>query len=233
MRSNVVLTHTLEHRREVAAAWGMPADKIRIIPHGIKLPPRGELVESRGGRLRLLFVGRCERRKGIDVLLAALPAVFRSVPLVDCEVIGSDPNDYWQKAWLQAAPANCAQRLRFCGTIDDTALQAAYRTCDLFVAPSLYESFGLIYVEAMAWGKPVIGGRAGGVPEVVEEGKTGALVSPGNAAELAGAIIGLLEDEQRRLAWGAAGRVRAEERFSRLRLAQASSELYAEMSIRR
>ena len=79
------------------------------------------------------------------------------------------------------------------------------QTADLFVAPSRYESFGLIFLEAMRWGTPVIGTTAGGIPEVVEDGKSGLLVPPEAPAELAAALIRLLSDPVRRATLGGGG----------------------------
>jgi glycosyltransferase involved in cell wall biosynthesis len=232
--SDVILTHTRQHQAEIGREWGWAADSIRIIPHGIAVPPWSEVISFRPGeRKRLLFVGRCETRKGIDVLLQALPEVLAALPAVDCEIIGSDAGDYWQNTWLARAPAELRGRVRFCGGLSDEAVKQAYRQCDLFVAPSLYESFGLIYVEAMAWSKAVVGGRTGGVPEVVADGQTGRLVTPGSVAELSAALIDLLTDDDRRTAWGRSGRQRVEALFSRSALAQASAALYAKMAARR
>ena len=85
-------------------------------------------------------------------------------------------------------------------------LAEQYRSCDLFVAPSRYESFGLIYLEAMRAGKPVIGCTAGGSKEVVRHGKNGLLVPPGDAKALAGAIRRLATDDAGRAGMGLAGR---------------------------
>ena len=84
-------------------------------------------------------------------------------------------------------------------------LERQYAACDLFVAPSLYESFGLIYLEAMRFAKPVIGCRVGGIPEIVEDGRSGLLVAPGDAAALAKAIRDLLDSPERRATMGAYG----------------------------
>jgi len=228
VRSEVILTHTQEHKAQIARNWRLPVERIRIIPHGIALPPAGLLLPSSGSpRQRILYVGRCETRKGIEVLLQALPAVLQAVPTADCDIVGKDSGDFWQNWWNQRAPSALRARVRFRGALPDAEVQDAYRRCDLFVAPSLYESFGLIYVEAMAWGKPVIGGRAGGVPEVIADGVTGKLVAPGDADDLASALLQLLRDENQRLAWGRAGRARVEALFSRSALARASAELYA------
>ena len=89
--------------------------------------------------------------------------------------------------------------------IGDDEVTRYLQTADLFVAPSLYESFGLIFLEAMRWGTPVVGTRVGGIPEIVCDGESGVLVSPGNHYRLASAISELLLDEQRRLTLGEKG----------------------------
>ena len=101
------------------------------------------------------------------------------------------------------------------------------QTADLFVAPSLYESFGLVFLEAMRWGTPVIGTTAGGIPEIVEDGESGVLVPPSQPCQLARAIVGLLRNEDRRRRLGDAGRRRVETIFTVDRMAQRAAELYA------
>ena len=105
-----------------------------------------------------------------------------------------------------------------------------YEDCDIFVAPSLYESFGLVYLEAMARGKAVIGCRTGGVPEVVLDGRTGILVPPGDAAALADAILHLVNDGGLAEQLGAAGLQRYRELFTLDAMASQSLDLYRNLS---
>src|SRR5262249_8720911 len=98
------------------------------------------------------------------------------------------------KPWLD--------RVHFHNAVPDADLQAFYRDADVFVAPSLYESFGLIYLEAMQYGVPVVGCRVSNVPEVVSHEEEGLLVEPGNAAALADALDRLMRDESLRRALG-------------------------------
>src|SRR5262249_6393480 len=99
----------------------------------------------------------------------------------------------------------------------------------VFVAPSRYESFGLVYLEAMRQGKPVVGTRAGGVPEVVEDGRTGLLVPPESPEPLAEAPARLGEDADLRRAFGAAGRARFEAEFTLGRCARRTEQFYREV----
>ena len=112
------------------------------------------------------------------------------------------------------------------GALGDEEVTRYLQTADLFVAPSLYESFGLIFLEAMRWGTPVVGTRVGGIPEIVCDGESGVLVSPGNHNELASAISELLLDEQRRLTLGEKGRKRVESHFSVQLMAARTVEFY-------
>jgi glycosyltransferase involved in cell wall biosynthesis len=119
--------------------------------------------------------------------------------------------------------------VHFTGSVSDAELQRQYQTCDLFVAPSLYESFGLIYLEAMNYAKPVIGCRAGGIPEVIDEGVTGLLAEPGNPQSLAQAIITMLQSPAKLYEMGLAGRQQLVERFSHIQMAQRFADVYRHM----
>ena len=126
----------------------------------------------------MLFVGRFERRKGIDVLLAAIPEVAAAFPNARFVLAGAPgQGDLWA-AFACAHPDLAGGRVAAPGRVSETQLEELYRQCDVFVAPSRYESFGLIYLEAMRHAKPVVACDAGGIPEVVTDGVTGLLAPP-------------------------------------------------------
>jgi len=114
----------------------------------------------------------------------------------------------------------------FSGVAGAVGLAAFYRECTLFVAPSRYESFGLIYVEAMRWAKPVIGCRAGGIPEVVRDGETGLLVPPADPPALQAAVTRLLDDGALRDRIGTAARASVEGELSAARMAERTVDFY-------
>ncbi len=178
-------------------------------------PERGDQTE-----LRLLFVGRLEGRKGIDVLLEAVPQLLEQFPSLQVDIVGNDtlagPDGRTYRASFEDKPLalEMRRRVRFHGEVDGPTLRALYKACDLFVAPSRYESFGLVFVEAMMFGKPSIGTAVGGIPEVVSNGHTGILVEPGNGVALAAAINELLADGSLRSRMGIAARRRYEESFT-------------------
>jgi glycosyltransferase involved in cell wall biosynthesis len=116
--------------------------------------------------------------------------------------------------------ANFLDRVVFGGEVSDAQLEERLQWCDIFVAPSRYESFGLVFLEAMMFAKPVVGCLAGGMSEVIEEGTTGLLAEPGDVASLVSTVGALLEDATKRREFGRAGR----ERYLRLYTGEALIE---------
>lgn len=210
-----------------------------IVPYGI-VPAPDEVVrpfdpESSPSELTVLFVGRLEKRKGILDLFEAIPQVLERVPNATFLLAGADNSrhDGFQRERGMDYPTYFARhyprlagRVRFLGRVSDEELHALYQGCDLFVAPSLYESFGLIYLEAMNYARPVIGCRAGGIPEVIDEGVTGRMVEPGAPAALAEAIAALLRAPGTMREMGLAGRQQLLERFTYLQMARNYADVY-------
>jgi phosphatidylinositol alpha-mannosyltransferase len=168
------------------------------------------------GAFYLLFVGREEPRKGLQVLLEALPRVRERHPEVRLLVVGTEGGGRMEEGvtWL--------------GRLPDRLLPAAYRTAEVMVAPSLgRESFGIILLEAMACGVPVVASDIPGYRSVVEDGVQGMLVPPGDPGKLAEALMRLVEDADLRQRLAEAGRARAEE-FSWDKLVVKVEEVYRE-----
>lgn len=191
---------------------GFPLPEVATIPPGYT--PLPSPVE--GGRVFaekfgipgpfLLFVGRLASNKGLDPLLTAfqtLAAHDRNATLV---LVGED-GGVRAAAEARARSLGLSERVRFTGFVeDDRLLASAFREARLFVLPSEYESFGLVLLEALAQGTPVIASRVGGIPEFVPDGKAGLLVPPNDAKALADALVTLWPDEPRARAMGAFGR---------------------------
>lgn len=210
-----------------------------IIPYGIIPAPEDQLGANQPGEqdalLTVLFVGRLEKRKGIVDLFKAIPDVLQCMPQTRFIIAGGDnskndgfllKNGMDYPAYFAAHYQAYLPYVQFTGQIDDASLQNLYRSCDIFVAPSLYESFGLVYLEAMNFAKPVIGCQAGGIPEVIDHGVTGWLVEPGAPKALAEAIIGLLCSPEKRLQLGLAGREQIMQRFNYLQMAEKFARVY-------
>lgn len=218
---------------------GLTGDQYTIVPYGIVPAPDEEArpfdLNRREETLSVLYVGRLEKRKGIQDLFQAIPLVLKAVPDVEFMITGKDnsDNDGFRRRMGMDYPTyfisrypEWTHRVRFTGMVSDETLQRLYQSCDLFVAPSLYESFGLIYLEAMNYAKPVIGCEAGGVPEVIEEGVTGLLADPGAPKELAQKITVMLKSPVMLHEMGVAGRERLLEQFTYLEMARRFAEVY-------
>jgi len=127
--------------------------------------------------------------KGIDTLIEALPFILREYPLAQLRIVGGgDDTPRLQKIVKRL---RLTHSVHFCGIIDDNALRAEYAACDLFALPSRREGFGLVYLEALTYGKSCLAARAGGAPEVVNE-RIGALADYGNIPEIVAAVLDLI-----------------------------------------
>lgn len=190
-------------------------------------------VEPRGPMI--LYVGRLEKRKGILDLFEAIPSVLERCPDARFAIVGSDNSredgffdahrvDY--PSFFEKRYSRWVDSVEFHGFVDEDRLQAFYRDCAIFVAPSLYESFGLIFLEAMNRARPVIGCRSGGPEEIILHGESGILVNPQDPPGLAEAISSLIESPERREAMGLAGRRRLLSRYSHRAMASDFVEIY-------
>lgn len=201
------------------------ASRLALIPHGLRDEcPSGMacLTSSEAAAPTVLFVGRFEERKGIDVLLAVIPAVLAEFPDVRFVLVGrNDISPYWTKFTERYRHDPWFSRVEAPGFVSRAELTRLYKNCTIFVAPSRYESFGLIYLEAMMWGKPCIGTTAGGIPEVVRERVTGLVVTPGAIEELQCAITTLLEQDVLRKRLGEKARVVFEQEYTDTQMAKA------------
>ncbi|MDQ2899008.1 MAG: glycosyltransferase, partial [Acidobacteriota bacterium] len=195
-----------------------------VIPFGLDLPRRAPGTTLTASK-RVLFVGRLERRKGIHILLEAIPRVLDACPTAVFDVVGRDVEESSAETWRVAHP-ELRDRVLFHGEVSDERLSQFYDDCDVLAAPSLYESYGLIFVEAMARGKAVVGTSAGGIPEVVRHGETGLLVPPGDSTALAHALIHVLEDEPDRNRMARAASDNYVKQFSQEAMARGTLEFY-------
>lgn len=242
LRSNLVICSTNLHTRLVCAEVGIRQDNVEIIPLGV---PLADLQGSPGKRFdspTVLFIGRLEKRKGVHVLIKAVPLILREIPNAQILIIGRDTflnnevslfhgseNISFKSMLLRNIPEFCRNNVRFLGYVEPEELNAYLKACDIFVAPSLYESAGFIYLEAMSYAKPVIGCRVGGVPEVVKDQETGLLVPPEDPIALAKAIVTLLNDNIRRKEMGLAARKHIELNFTREIMAENTLAAYRKL----
>ncbi len=212
--------------------YRIPSAELEVISQGIPVPISPPVErQTKVGTVTVLYVGRLEKRKGIDRLLHAIPRVIREAPCCRFVIVGDDigeaPQGMSYRDYFEsfASPAAHAATT-FLGYVEESELSQLYADCDVFVAPSLSESFGLIYLEAMARAKPVVAFHTGGVPEVVAHNRNGILVELNNVSELAGAIIRLSEDQELRRMMGRCGFERVQTTFPAERMVRESVACY-------
>jgi glycosyltransferase involved in cell wall biosynthesis len=208
------------------------AARMRRIHNGVDLAefpldPGGARADDSGaGALRVGFAGRLIPGKGADVLIRAVARLQAGARDVRAVVAGDGPER--PRLIGLARELGVEGAVEFPGMLAD--LRALWAGCDLAAFPSdtFIDSFGMSALEAMACGKPVVGTRSGGVPELVVDGVTGALVPPGDVEALADAFDAYAGSRSRVAEHGAAGRARAAEHFSIEACANAYLELFAE-----
>lgn len=183
----------------------------RVIPNGIdydrfatRLQPIDRFEDD---RLDVLFVGRLEKRKGLEYLLRAWPAVHAEMPKARLLVVGGGRRLEKYRRWVRE---HAWHEVHFIGHVSPADLVRYYQTSDVFCAPSTgQESFGIVLLEAMAAGRPIVASRIPGYAEVLEHGSEGLLVEPRNPAALAAGLLRLLRDADLRRAMSDRGRIKA------------------------
>ncbi len=219
--ANVVLAPSRDTANHVEEQQ-VRKERIRVLPWALDpefetIPanaPQGKLPHGYPEGRVILTVGRwlaTERYKGMDTLITALPRLLTRWPELQLLAVGEGDD----RAWLEdLAEQNGVNRhVHFLSGVSNEELGACYEACEMFALPSRGEGFGLVYLEAMAHGKPVIGGAHGGAPEVIEDGVTGYLVPHGDAPQLATSIETLLSDPAMAQKMGSRGRQRVEREF--------------------
>ncbi len=225
-----------------AADYGLDAARIATVPYGIdterfrSVPSGLRQAWGVGDATVLLFVGRMEPRKGIDTLVDAYARLATRRDDVVLVVAGPDtvgegrPS---QQQWMVeqwAAAGVPSSRYRLLGPVPHETLPAIYAAADVMVAPSPYEAFGLVYLEAMACGAVPVACAAGGAPEVVVDGETGRLVPPGDGRALAGVLAELIDRPATRRRLQAAGRLHVTRGFSVPAVVARTEALYREVA---
>lgn len=221
-------------RDEVAELrrMGLPAGRASIIPCGVDTDafrPTPTAVPPAGHPPRLLVIGRVVERKGVGNVieaLAHLPGVELLVaggPAPD--VVDSDPQV--MRLSRLARRLGVEDRVRFLGSVSRPDLPALICSADVVVAVPWYEPFGIVPVEAMACGRPVVGSAVGGLLDTVVPGVTGELVPPRRPDLLAPVLRDLLADPARRAAYGQAGRERAVHIYQWRAVVAATEAVYA------
>jgi glycosyltransferase involved in cell wall biosynthesis len=167
---------------------------------------RSQTVPKCRQEFTLLAVGRLdssERQKGIDVAIEAMPRIIAALPGARLLVAGDGTDRSRIQALMKKLGVTTSVSLL--GIVEDSVLQQLYRECDVMVLPSRQEGFGIVFLEAMSYGKPCIGASHGGIPEVIIDGTTGYLVPFGDSEALARCVLRLASESNLARRMGIAG----------------------------
>jgi glycosyltransferase involved in cell wall biosynthesis/phosphoheptose isomerase len=217
---------------------GAAHDRLTVVPCGVDLDlftPDGPREPRTPGRRRIVCVGRLVRRKGIGNVIEAL----RRLPDTELVVAGGPPRDEIgadaEAARLLGVAETCgvADRVDLRGQVGRADLPALLRSADVVACAPWYEPFGIVPLEAMACGVPVVASAVGGMIDTVVDGITGVHVCPRDPERLAEAAGALLDDPERRVAFGRAGVRRARRLYAWDRVAAATLEVYRRQAARR
>lgn len=221
-RANLVLAPSEYTADHVKTDQGVLAERMKVLPWA--LDPQFEALVAGSAKSgvpegfpkgrAILTVGRwlaSERYKGMDTLITALPKMLPRWPELQLVAVGEGDDREWLEDMAQENGVR--MHVHFLNGLSYAQLAACYSACEIFALPSRGEGFGLVYLEAMACGKPVIGGAHGGAPEVIEDGKTGYLVHHGDTVQLATSIETLLANPEMAREMGRRGKERVENEF--------------------
>jgi glycosyltransferase involved in cell wall biosynthesis len=209
------------------------ADRIRMLPNGVDIDkftidPTDVPTQDREENL-VLFVGRLESRKGIHVLLSSLDLLKTPVNLV---LVGPNYSDEYSRKILSQVENEKRKgkhTIAYRGSPNLDDLVKWYKKASIFVCPSLCETFGIVNIEAMSCGTPVIASDIEGIRDIIENGKDGLLVPPNNPSALAGSVQYLLDNENVRTKLGKEGRKKVEREFSWRAIAEKLCGIYDEI----
>ncbi|WP_170977933.1 glycosyltransferase family 4 protein [Blastococcus sp. CCUG 61487] len=217
LAAHLVIANSEDCRAWITASLGRrAARRCQVIYNGVREPaPDAAPVEARsGGSAEIVVVGRLSERKGQDVAIAATALVREAGFDVRLTLVGDGYpgyEDYVDGLRTLTGTAGVADVTEFAGFQDPAGYVAA---ADVVLVPSRIEPFGLVAVEALLLGRPVVASRVGGLQEIIDDGRTGLLVEPDDPRALADAIIVLLADPGAARALGRAGQADARARFS-------------------
>ena len=224
-RSETTFTNSESTRQEFIGIGGDP-DKLAVVhpsvdPEAFRPdvdPGRVRARHGLEGKQVVLTVARLGHIKGHDRIIRAMPRIAQAAPDAAYLIAGDGPERPRLEALAQERGVQ--DRVVFAGYVPDEELPEYYAACDVFAMTSIFvpnhdvEGFGIVYLEASATGKPVVGSRTGGIAEAVAEGESGLLVDPDDEDEVAAALTRLLTDRDFAAKLGRQGRLRVEREFS-------------------
>jgi D-inositol-3-phosphate glycosyltransferase len=234
MSADRIVVASAHEKHLLTALYGADPGRIDIVPCGVDLdlfaPMEKESARRKlglkDGERVILFVGRIEPLKGIDILISAAAQLHEDENFIVL-IVGGDARAAAEIGQLraQAERLGVDHHISFVGSVEHDQLPLYYNAADVCVVPSYYESFGLVAVESMACGTPVVASRVGGLTTTVRDGETGYLIPWRCPEPFAERLELLLDNDELRASFGRAGR-EAVERFRWANVADAVGALY-------
>lgn len=202
------------------------ARKFCVIHNGLAELPPPDAQPAAAAAPVILAVGTLHPRKGYETLIRAFGGISAQFPEAECHILGGEFGDGAYARELRELAAQCgvAEKVRFRGFCDSVPAEMA--RCAVLAIPSRVEAFGMVALEAMAAGKPVVAARTGGLQDIIVHGETGFLTENENATAMGTCLASLLSDPARAEAMGRAGRQRVGSEFTSSRMLGAFSQLY-------
>jgi glycosyltransferase involved in cell wall biosynthesis len=234
-RADAYIAYTSFERDYLVAEKGIAPGQISVAGVGVDLEPfaraSGRALRERlgwGDAPVVAFVGQQVPHKGLDMVLAAMQPIWRTRPEA-CLLIAGARTTYSAtvRAEIEALPPALQQRVAVLDNFDEREKAEIFAACDLLAFPSGHESFGIVFLEAWAARKPVVGARIGAIPTVVAEGEDGLLITHRDTGELVQAIETLLADPALRRRLGEAGYRKVAARYTWDIVADKVRDVYA------
>ena len=227
--ADLITTNSRYTKKMIESRVGL-SSPCRVIPMGVNLHCTHPEKKGSGGN-NILFVGRLIEWKGIDTLIRSMIPVRKAIPGSRLTIVGEGSCRDSLERLVQ--DLRLADVVRFCGKVSDEDLKKIYESADVFVLPSrsyqglVMEGLGVVLLEAMSYGIPVIGSDIGGIPDIIDNGKNGYLFPGNDEDSLAGRIINILSDSDLQERFRYEGYVTVQSRFSWDHISHQFAECYA------
>jgi hypothetical protein len=202
LKADLLVSSTQKHAMVISSEYSLDVSRIKIVPLGVRDRYSTNSLQLKYERprpgFRVLYVSRLEHRKGTLLLIDALPEILHNRKAITVDIIGRDrphaPGGHYFQDYFREKYRAYEGQVTFHGFVEDSELDEFYKAADIFLVPSLYESFGLIYAEAMMYGLPSIATDGGGIPEVITDHFDGLLLKERTVDELVVSVLCLYND---------------------------------------